>query len=128
MLLFLAHERRLVAAVYRLIPEPRGQDFGGSKFWLRANMVEAGGAQVRRNREGASVVEAELYPRLAAGEAIPAERFLESTPHEHCRVVGPSVTRPGQRAYYLDRLHALFAEPLAVQSPRRALEVGVRKG
>ena len=44
MILFFAHERRLVAAVYRLIPEPRGQRIGGGKFWLRANNVEARGA------------------------------------------------------------------------------------
>ena len=31
---------------------------------------------------------------------------------------------PGQRAYHLDRLHALLAESLGVQSARRTLEVG----
>jgi hypothetical protein len=124
-LLILAYERGLVATVQRLIIEPRGQRIRCGKLWLRTDSVDAGCAQVRCNREGTSVAEAELDPSSAAGEPVSAKRFLESSPHEHSRVVGPSVAGPGQCAYHLDRLHTLLAEPLAVQNARRALEVGV---
>ncbi len=87
----LAHQGGPMAAVQRLVPQPRRQRPGVGQLGLGPDRDDPAA------RRSVAIVAAQVSPKprsgpdLAAGEPVPAERLLVALPHQRRGVVRPAV-------------------------------------
>lgn len=121
-----AHQRRPVAAVEGAVAEPGRQFPGGRQQHLMTNLCTGTECEEISDECGRTAVLMTVFPpHLADFQAIPDQRFLVSSPHPHCWMAAPPVSRHDKATKNLQRLDPLFAESATIQDQGRGPEVGI---
>jgi hypothetical protein len=120
----LAHQRRLMTEVERLVAEPGRHFTCAHQLVLFANAIESSSClEIGEQCGSGGVLMTALQPGFRHCQPIADQRFLISSPHCRCGMVSPPVAGHGQCPQHLDGFGTLLAQPARVEQPRGVGEV-----